>query len=136
VAVQGDFHEAQLLVQRQRICGLLDVDTYGLGHRVDDLATLIGHLAILALTSSRRSSIERYAAGLLAGFDPTVNPVLLRYAVADVMLGLATGPFRVLEPAWPANTDARIALAERWAASARRVAQMRQVSARPHSPLT
>jgi hypothetical protein len=136
VAVHGDLHEAQLLAQRQRISGLLDVDTYGLGHRVDDLATLIGHLATLALTSPRHSSIERYATGLLAGFDPAVNPVLLRYAVADVVLGLATGPFRVLEPAWPTNTDARIALAQRWAASARRVAQMRQISARPHSPLT
>lgn len=120
VPVHGDLHEAQLLVQGQRISGLLDVDTHGLGHRVDDLAMLIGHLVALALTSSRRSSIERYAAGLLAGFDRTVNPVLLRYAVADVALGLATGPFRVLEPAWLANTEARIALAEHWAASARR----------------
>jgi hypothetical protein len=136
VPVHGDLHEAQLLAQHQRISGLLDVDTYGLGHRVDDLATLIGHLATLALTSPRHSSIERYTAGLLAGFDPTVNPVLLRYAVADVVLGLATGPFRVLEPAWPTNTDARIALAQRWAATAPRRAQMRQVSARPHSPLT
>lgn len=136
VPVHGDLHEAQLLVQGDRISGLLDVDTYGLGHRVDDLATLIGHLATLALTNSRRSSIERYTAGLLAGFDRRVNPALLRYAVADVVLGLATGPFRVLEPAWPANTDARIALAERWVATARQVTQMRQISARSHGPLT
>jgi hypothetical protein len=46
--------------------------------------------------------------------------------VADVVLGLATGPFRVLEPDWPATTDARIALAERWAASARRVQAARR----------
>lgn len=122
VPVHGDLHEAQLLVQRGRISGLLDVDTHGLGRRVDDLATLIGHLATLAVATPRRAAIERYAARLLDGFDRVVDPVVLRYAVADVVLGLATGPFRVLEPSWPANTDARIALAGRWAASARRVA--------------
>jgi hypothetical protein len=123
--VHGDLHEAQLLVQRRRISGVLDVDTHGVGHRVDDLANLIGHLVTLALASPRRLLIERYAACLLDGFDRTVDRVVMRYAVADVVLGLATGPFRVLEPAWPANTDARIALAERWAASARRLARTR-----------
>jgi hypothetical protein len=122
VPVHGDLHEAQLLVQRGRISGLLDVDTHGLGRRVDDLATLVGHLSTLAIATGRRTAIERYAARLLDGFDRVVDPVVLRYAVADVVLGLATGPFRVLEPDWPANTDARIALAERWAESARRVA--------------
>jgi hypothetical protein len=126
VPVHGDLHEAQVLVQRGRISGLLDVDTHGLGQRVDDLATLIGHLATLATTTSRRAGTERYAARLLAGFDRAVDPVVLRYAVADVVLGLATGPFRVLEPDWPATTDARIALAERWAASARRVQAARR----------
>jgi hypothetical protein len=122
VAVHGDLHEAQLLVQRGHISGLLDVDTYGPGRRLDDLATLIGHLATLAVATSRRAVVERYAARLLDGFDRVVDPVVLRYGVADVLLGLATGPFRVLEPGWPANTDARIALAEQWAASARRLA--------------
>jgi hypothetical protein len=122
VPVHGDLHEAQLLVQRGRISGLLDVDTHGLGRRVDDLATLVGHLSTLAIATGRRTATERYAARLLDGFDRVVDPVVLRYAVADVVLGLATGPFRVLEPDWPANTDARIALAERWAESARRVA--------------
>jgi hypothetical protein len=50
---------------------------------------------------------------------------MLRCAVADVVLGLATGPFRVVEADWPAATDARIALAERWVSSARRVQAVR-----------
>jgi hypothetical protein len=144
VPVHGDLHEAQLLVQRGKISGLLDVDTHGLGHRVDDLAALIGHLATLAIATPRRAAIERYAARLLGGFDRVVDPVVLRYAVADVVLGLATGPFRVLERNWPPNTDARIALAERWAGSARRLksrspttgGEMRQVSPRSQGPLT
>lgn len=122
VPVHGDLHDAQLLVRRDRITGLLDVDTHGTGRRLDDLANLIGHLATLAVTTPRRATVERYAARLLAGFDRAVDPVVLRYGVADVALGLATGPFRVLEPNWPANTDARIALAESWAASARLLA--------------
>ena len=147
VPVHGDLHEAQLMVQRGRITGLLDIDTHGLGHRVDDLATLIGHLAVLATTTTRRATIERYAARLLDGFDRVVDPVLLRYAVAEVILGLATGPFRVLEPHWPASTDTRIELAGQWAASARRIAARREaeaadrhettltsVSGRPHLP--
>ena len=129
VPVHGDLHEAQLLVQRGRITGLLDIDTHGLGHRVDDLATLIGHLATLATTTTRRPAIERYAARLLDGFDRVVDPVLLRYAVAEVILGLATGPFRVLEPHWPAATDARIELAGQWAASARRLADETSLTA-------
>ncbi len=121
VPVHGDFHEAQILTDGGRITGLLDVDTFGLGHRVDDLATMIGHLATLALTTRRRPAVERYAASLLDRFDRNVDPVLLRGAVASVVLGMATGPFRVLEPNWRRNTAQRVALAERWLESAAKV---------------
>ena len=47
VATHGDFHEGQLTVTRVgegwRPSGLLDVDTVGPGHRVDDLACLVAH---------------------------------------------------------------------------------------------
>lgn len=122
VPAHGDFHEAQLLVDGGRITGLLDVDTFGPGRRVDDLATMIGHLSTLALASRRRLPIERYAAGLLDTFDRTVAPVELRQTVTAVVLGLATGPFRVLEPGWRTTTARRVRLAERWLVSAERVA--------------
>jgi Ser/Thr protein kinase RdoA (MazF antagonist) len=115
VPVHGDLHEAQLLLDGGRIAGLLDVDTFGLGRRVDDLATYLGHLAVLATTMPRaRSRVNAHARRLLAGFDRTVDPALLRAAVAAVVLGLATGPFRVLEPGWRAHTGTRLALAEGW----------------------
>ncbi|HMG30952.1 MAG TPA: phosphotransferase, partial [Jiangellaceae bacterium] len=44
--VHGDFYEAQVLVDAGRITGLLDVDTIGPGHRVDDLGCLLGHLSV------------------------------------------------------------------------------------------
>lgn len=121
VPVHGDLHEAQLLVDGGRVTGLLDVDTFGLGHRVDDLATIIGHLSTLALGSRRQGSIEAYASRLLEAFDRTVDPVVLRQATAAVVLGLATGPFRVLEPGWRRATAQRVGLAEKWLASAGRV---------------
>ena len=121
VAVHGDYYEAQLLVDGGSVRGLLDVDTFGAGRRVDDLSTMIGHLSVLAVGSPRRVTIERYASRLLDGFDRVVHPGLLRAAVAGVVLGLATGSFRVLEPAWEEHTERRVRLAEEWLASADRV---------------
>jgi hypothetical protein len=121
VPVHGDLHEAQLLVDDGRISGLLDIDTFGVGHRVDDLATMIGHLSTLALGSPRRKAIELYAGRLLNAFDKTVDPVDLRRAISAVVLGLATGPFRVLQPEWRRGTVARVHLAEQWLASADRL---------------
>ena len=42
VPVHGDFYESQLLVDDGRVVGLLDVDTAGRGHRIDDWANLLG----------------------------------------------------------------------------------------------
>jgi hypothetical protein len=124
VPVHGDLHEAQLLTDGGRITGLLDVDTYGWGRRIDDLATMVGHLATLAVATNRRGRIEAHAKRFLDQADRAVDPSLLRAAVASVVLGLATGPFRVLEPQWRRNTEARVALAERWLDSSVRAASL------------
>ncbi|CAN5629736.1 hypothetical protein BH20ACT2_BH20ACT2_00440 [soil metagenome] len=123
VPVHADFHDGQLLTDGSRITGLVDLDTVGPGHRLDDLATLIGHLATLALMVPRRGAIEAYAARLLAAFDRVADPAMLRASVAAKVLGLATGPFRVLEDRWPANTEQRVHLAERWLDSAHQVSE-------------
>jgi hypothetical protein len=39
----------------------------------------------------------------------------LRPRVAAVLVGLATGPFRVQQDRWPEGTVARLGLAEEWA---------------------
>ena len=119
VGVHGDFYEAQVLTDGGRVVGLLDVDTFGAGRRVDDLATYVGHLVVLATTDPRREArINAHALKLLAGFDREVDPALLRAGIAGVILGLATGSFRVLESRWQVHTEHRIALAEQWLASA------------------
>ncbi|MCW6007165.1 phosphotransferase [Micromonospora sp. CPCC 205371] len=117
--VHGDLYESQLLVAGDRITGLLDVDTAGAGHRVDDLACLLGHLSVLAQIDRRHAPvINRLGAAWLSGFEPHVDPAGLRRRTAAVVLSLATGPHRVQEPGWPAATRARLDLAAAWLASA------------------
>lgn len=116
--VHGDFHSSQVLVKGKQVVGLIDVDTVGMGDRPDDLATMIGHVSTLALTSASRRPIERYGRELLAGFDRLTSPHELRLRTAAVVLGFATGPFRVQAKRWREDTERRVALAERWAASA------------------
>jgi hypothetical protein len=121
--VHGDFYESQLMVDRGRICGLLDVDTAGPGDRLDDLACLIGHLSVLAQVDRDRAPIiNRAGAGYLAAFETACPRAELRYRVAAVVVSLAIGAHRVQERAWPAATRRRLDLAENWLASAQGLA--------------
>lgn len=115
----GDFHAGQVLVEDRKIVGLVDVDTAGMGERSNDLAGILAQLSTLAISSPQRAGLDRYGRSLIAGFDRLVDPVGLRLRVAAAVVGFATGPFRVQMADWPAATVARVALAERWIASAR-----------------
>lgn len=118
-AVHGDLYESQLLVDRGRITGLLDIDTAGAGLRVDDLANFCAHLSVVALVSDRPRQIKRFGAALLAHAEGDHDPADLRRRIAAAVVGLATGPFRVLETHWAANTARRLDLARDWLASAK-----------------
>lgn len=112
--VHGDFHASQVLVRGQTILGLIDVDTVGLGHRSQDVGNFLGHLATLALISPARKNFRRYGTALLDHFDGQVDPHQLRLDIAASILGLATGPFRVFEDSWPAQTARRLDLVVDW----------------------
>ncbi len=120
-AVHGDFHGSQILVDEGRIVGLVDVDTAGVGQRTDDLANVVGHLATLASVSRNPLAINAYLGELLREWDLLTNPVVLRLRVAAVVLGLATGPFRVQSPDWPGDTLRRLDLAREWIAASHRL---------------
>ena len=116
--MHGDFNSSQVLVDRNDIAGLVDVDTAGVGERANDLANIVGHLGTLALDSPARRGISDYGGELMKDFDRRTDPVGLRLRVSAVILGLATGPFRVQERQWPKATQRRVALAESWITSA------------------
>jgi len=119
IPVHGDFHEAQVMVDRGQPVGLLDVDTYGWGRPSDDAATMLGHLHLLAERGRRR--VAPLARGLNRLWDHRIDPVDLRLSTAAVILGLATGPFRVQRRHWRGETIARIQVAEQWVESAHRI---------------
>ena len=112
--VHGDFHSSQILVKGDQIVGLVDVDNAGRGQAADDYASLLGQLAVLAMTSSRRKTISTYSRALLDAFDKMTDPRDLRLRTAAVILGHATGPFRVQRATWPAATRRRIKLTQDW----------------------
>ncbi|RIK45048.1 MAG: aminoglycoside phosphotransferase [Chloroflexi bacterium] len=121
--VHGDLYEAQIMVADGEISGLLDIDTVGLGQRVDDLATFLAHLVIWEPFAQRPRRVRAYARELLATADTGADPASVRRRVAAVVLGLATNSFRVQERNWPEETLRRVRLAEEWLASAERVEQ-------------
>ena len=79
---------------------------------------MVGHLSTLALAVPHGEAVRTYARHVLDTFDTTTDPAALRRAVAAVVLGLATGPFRVVEDDWRAGSEARVELAEMWLESA------------------
>ena len=111
VAVHGDFHASQVITDHGKLVGLIDLDTMGRGERSNDLATMIGQISTLAL---RDETYRKYGVTLINYFDQMVDPVGLRYRTAAVVVGFATGPFRVQMPDWETEAEKRIALAERW----------------------
>ncbi len=122
VPVHGDLYEAQLLVDDGRLCGMLDLDTFGCGHRIDDLANFCAHLSVLALTMRAPGAVKRYGASLLAHAEASFDRADLRTRIAAYVVGLATGPFRVQEASWLESTERRLAIAEQWLGSRNRTA--------------
>lgn len=121
VPVHGDYHDGQLLVTDDRLAGVVDVDTAGLGRPGDDAATMLAHLSVWQGLSSAPGRVASYAGALQRHWDAVLDPVDLRLRVAARVLALAAGPFRVQQDDWPVETSRRIALAERWVGSARQV---------------
>ncbi len=117
--IHGDFHAAQIMLEKGAITGLVDIDTVSTGECSDDLANLLAHLAAMgAADPALEPRVAAYGSRLIHGFDAITDPRQLRLRIAASLVGYATGPFRVQEPGWRAATDRRIALAEDWTEAA------------------
>lgn len=89
VPTHGDLHEGQLLVGADaRPTGLLDVDTVGPGHLVDDVACLLAHLHAVRPPTPAVLAVAAAWTEQAAGF---VDPDALRVRTAGVLLSLAAG---------------------------------------------
>ena len=112
-ATHGDFHEGQVHVLAGRVSGLLDIDTLGPGHRVDDLACLVAHLStIQRMNPTQEQRVHELVRSWVPVFDTRVDPTQLRLRAAAVIISLATGPFRGQEPEWERETATMIRSAE------------------------
>lgn len=115
-SVHGDVHEAQLVlgddVRRARIVGLLDIDDAGVGDPLDDMATVLGHLHFRrcgATTVEERIGLSRYLGELTTHFADECTAMghaadSLDRVTSAVLVGLATGPFRVQQRDWRSAT--------------------------------
>lgn len=114
VPTHGDLHEANLLLQGGRVTGLVDVDSLGPGHRVDDVACLLAHMSVLPGLAPEvhrhvPAALPRWTDALARGVDP----VALHARAAAVTLSLVAGA-RTDAPGWTADADARVAAARTW----------------------
>lgn len=111
VPIHGDFHDGQVLVEDGVITGLLDVDTHAFGHPADDPATMLGHLLSRRPHAPEPERIDQLVDQFASLWMPKFDDLHRR--TAAVMLGLATGPFRVQQDGWPRLVTERITRATR-----------------------
>lgn len=119
VTIHGDLYEAQLVTGRGRgrartITGVLDLDDVGPGDPLGDRATVLAHLLERLVDPARRSTVVGdYVRELRRQFGAAVDAAELDNVVAAVLVGLATGPFRIRSPRWQQAAGRRLRLAER-----------------------
>jgi hypothetical protein len=114
--VHGDLYEAQVFVDEDFSLGLIDLDDLGPGDPAVDAANFCAHLLVLALAVP--AAAERLVAYRHLVRDAflrrlEISPADLAWREAMAALLLASGPFRVLDPRWPAEVLRRIRLAVR-----------------------
>lgn len=115
VTTHGDPHGANLLMgPDRRIGALLDVDTLGPGHRVDDLACFVAHLVALpTLDPVRYGWTGALVSAYLTAFDDAVDPRALRVRVAGVLVSLVPGaPDADVAATWLGAARVWLALAD------------------------
>ncbi|WP_203566863.1 phosphotransferase [Aestuariimicrobium ganziense] len=113
VPTHGDFYEANLYCDPDGTPShLIDLDSVGPGRREDDLACLLGHLAVLpSLAPESYPMVPEHLAAATQDFESRVDPVALRARVAAVILSLVPSGSPEVRSTW-------LAEAQGWARSA------------------
>jgi aminoglycoside phosphotransferase len=116
--IHGDLHEAQIVVDGARVTGVLDVDDAGPGDGLDDLATMLAHLRFRAASADNGPAIDAYVLALERDLHRVVDARALAARTAAVLVGLATGPFRIQQRGWRHDVRRHLATAEQVVATA------------------
>jgi len=116
VPTHGDYYEANiLLADPARVSSVLDVDAVGPGHRVDDLACLLGHVSVLPHLAP---SVYPHVAAVLEEWwrraSSMADPRALAARAAAVTLSLVAGAKRPAVEGWQVDARGRLDEAERW----------------------
>ena len=120
VPSHGDLYEANLLMAGEQVATVLDVDSLGPGHRVDDLACLLAHMSVLpCLAPASYPDVPAMLPVWTRLCDQLVDPAALRVRAAGVVLSLVAGARRSTGRAWVADAEGRLAQAEEWLAAVR-----------------
>ena len=113
VPTHGDFYEANIFTTNGMASTLIDVDSVGPGRRDDDLACLLGHVAVLPnLSPEHYPRVAEIVEEWRSDFERRVHPVSLRARTASVILSLVAG-------ADTPTALARLDLARAWLVRAR-----------------
>jgi len=120
----GDFYEANVLMDPRpdavAVTALLDVDAVGPGHRVDDLACLLGHVSVLPhLAPETYPHVPDVLDAWTRVCSAVVDPVALHARCAGVVLSLVAGARRTDGAHWRSDAEGRLACAEAWLAHGR-----------------
>ena len=117
VPTHGDFYEANVFLDRRtgRVSGLIDVDSVGPGHRVDDLACLLGHVSVLPhLAPAAYPHVAEELPMWVAIAERDVDPIALNARCAGVALSLVAGAKRTDGRNWLPDAQGRLESAEAW----------------------
>lgn len=114
VPTHGDYYEANVFTADGRVSEVIDVDSLGPGRRSDDLATMLGHVAVLPDLAPRvytdtPAVLER----MRTDFETRIPAHTLRIRTAAVVLSLIAG-------ASQDQARARLRIATEWAGAAAR----------------
>lgn len=113
VPTHGDYYEANIFTVDGRAASVIDVDSVGPGRRDDDLACLLGHVAVLPnLSPEHYARVAEVVETWRTEFERTVHPASLRARAAAVILSLISGSDT-------ATALARLDLARAWLVRAR-----------------
>lgn len=116
VPTHGDLSDSNVVVREGRAVGLIDLDTVGPGHRVDDLACLLAHVDVLPdLAPAAYGHVRGLADDWADAFGAAADAASLAARTAAVTLSLVAGARTADE------RRARLSTAERWLDRARAV---------------